>query len=299
METAQFKFFKIALLLAINFLACGSLSVKKALPRPEGFPEVSLLSSKVKDGSLLWLELKNAEPELQARAVYESQEAPFFKSDQSWIALIGVPHSTKVGGSGVTIEVTRDGKKIAYEMPFEVIEGQYKSEILKVDPKLVNPPKKAMARIKRESTEIGAIYRNWTAKKYWKGPFVFPVASAMTSPFGTKRLYNGETQGFHQGLDLKAQIGTPINAPAPGKVVLSKNLYFTGYTVLLDHGLGLFTVYGHMSKLKVKRGQEVKAGQLLGLAGMTGRSNGPHLHWGAVVNRVKIDPLDLIQVVPR
>jgi murein DD-endopeptidase MepM/ murein hydrolase activator NlpD len=132
-------------------------------------------------------------------------------------------------------------------------------------------------------------------KRHWSGPFLLPIESEVTSPFGNKRLYNGTMKNFHQGLDLRAREPTPIRAPEGAVVVLAKDLYFTGNTVILDHGYGLFTVYGHMSKLDVKKGQIVKKAELLGLSGATGRASGPHLHWGAVLMRMKFNPQDLVQ----
>ena len=134
-------------------------------------------------------------------------------------------------------------------------------------------------------------------EKYWKGSFQVPINSAVTSTFGNKRIFNGEMKSFHQGLDLRAAMGTPIHAASGGVIVLAKNLFMTGNTVLIDHGYGIFTVYAHMSKLQVKKGQEVKPGETLGLSGMTGRASGPHLHWGAVINRFKVNPTDLTTVL--
>ena len=139
-------------------------------------------------------------------------------------------------------------------LPLEIVDGHYKSETLKVDEKKVNPPKKELKRILREQAELKEIYSHLTHEKYWDGPFVLPVDSVVTSPFGSKRIYNGEMKSFHQGLDLRAHIGTPIHAASGGVVVLAKDLFFTGNTVLIDHGYGVFTVYCHMSALKVKNG---------------------------------------------
>ena len=154
-----------------------------------------------------------------------------------------------------------------------------------------------MKRIKKEAAEIGRLYRSPRMIKDWQGAFEFPIQSAVTSQFGTRRVFNGEMKSFHQGLDLKAPEGTPIAAPAGGKVVLAKDLYMTGNTIILDHGYGLFTIYAHMSVMRAKLGTLVKKGELLGLSGMTGRASGPHLHWGAVVHLLKVNPMDLIRVL--
>jgi murein DD-endopeptidase MepM/ murein hydrolase activator NlpD len=118
---------------------------------------------------------------------------------------------------------------------------------------------------------------------------------AVTSSFGSRRVYNGIQSSAHTGLDFKAPKGTPIYAASRGRVALAKNLFFTGNTVILDHGYGVLTLYAHMSKLKVKKGQMVEGGHLLGLSGMTGRVTGPHLHWMAIIHKQKVNPIGLTQ----
>jgi murein DD-endopeptidase MepM/ murein hydrolase activator NlpD len=183
------------------------------------------------------------------------------------------------------------------KVPLQIVDGNYHEEKLKVSPKHVAPKKKDLIRIEKEQKEIGLLYKKIREEREWKGPFGFPIQSIVTSPYGGKRLFNGQLQSSHQGLDLRAKMRTPILAPTGGTVVLAKELFFTGNTVILDHGYGLFTIYAHMSKLKVKRGDVVTTGKLLGLSGMTGRASGPHLHWGAVLRAVKLDPLDLTRVI--
>jgi murein DD-endopeptidase MepM/ murein hydrolase activator NlpD len=183
------------------------------------------------------------------------------------------------------------------QLGFTVEAADYSIENLKVDSKFVDPGKKALARIRREQKELKAIYQKITRKKYWNGPFVLPVNSATTSPYGGKRMYNGELRSFHSGLDLKAAVGVPITAPAPGVVVLAKDLYFTGGTVVLDHGYGVFTIYAHLSKVGVKVGKKVEQREILGLAGATGRVSGPHLHWTTQVSGVKVNPTEFVRVV--
>jgi murein DD-endopeptidase MepM/ murein hydrolase activator NlpD len=209
---------------------------------------------------------------------------------RAYEALFGVERGSVAGEAKVSVWLD-PGRKT--ELPFQVVAGTYKSEILKVDPRLVKPPKRALKRIKREQKEVGLVYSQVLKAKLWSGPFRLPIPSEITSDYGTARVYNGEHNGYHFGTDLRAPVGTEIRAPAGGKVVMAKSLYYTGNTVLLDHGYGLITLYAHMSKLKVRKGQEVKAGALLGLAGMTGRVNGPHLHWGAILHRVKVNPMEL------
>lgn len=239
---------------------------------------------------------------------FEGLEFPFFSAEQEisgesktglYEAVLGIPYERKPGPGKVSIHMG-DGKESSHlEISLDVVKGDYLSETLNVNARRVNPGKKDMRRIKREQAEIAKIYEQETLRKYWQGPFAFPIHSPVTSPFGTKRTYNGELKSFHTGLDLKAPVGTPIYSAAPGAVVMAKNLFYTGNTVIIDHGYGIITLYAHMSKLKVKLGDVVPMRGLLGWSGKTGRVNGPHLHWQAIVHRTKINPIGLTQVITR
>ena len=210
--------------------------------------------------------------------------------------VVGIPFDHPPGPARIRVRIGSGRGAGETELTFNVVPGKYPSEKLRVDPSKVTPPESALERIRSEGVEISAVYDDIIFRKYWDGAFRMPVRSKITSGYGTRRLYNGVKKGFHKGVDLRASVGTPIKAPAPGRVVLAKDLYYTGNTVLLDHGYGIVTIYGHMSRLRVRKGQEVRTGQVLGLAGATGRVNGPHLHWGASVQRVKVNPIELTKV---
>ena len=235
-------------------------------------------------------------------AEFDGNEFPFFKSSSpdpgEFQAILPVPYDRKPGPGVVTIYIGEGADEKKAQVSLQVVEGNYSSEVLHVSAGKVNPTKKkVLARIIKEQAEVAEIYKKVTPTKFWAGPFAYPINSKVTSAFGTKRLYNGKLKNFHPGLDLKAPMRTPIYAPAPGVVVLAKNLFYTGNTVILDHGYGLITLYAHMNQIQVKTGQAVQAKDLLGLSGNTGRVNGPHLHWQAVVHRVKINPVGLVQVI--
>jgi murein DD-endopeptidase MepM/ murein hydrolase activator NlpD len=228
-------------------------------------------------------------------------EIPFYPAPElgadAYEAVFGIPYDQKPGEAEIEVSGgdNKNPKKLV--LKFRVVDGNYPSEKLTVDPKHVNPPKKAMAQIAADLKKIGKAYASSKNIKLWSGAFILPIESAMTSPFGTRRLYNGEPRSFHPGLDLRAAVGTPIHAAAAARVAFAGELYFTGNTVILDHGFGVFTLYAHMSKLQVKNDDVVKRGQVLGLSGKTGRVSGPHLHWGALIRGVKVNPHDLTQVM--
>lgn len=267
---------------------------------------VMLSTEKAADGSLVIarVTMPAGMEALIPRGEYEGVKFPFYPAGQpgAFEALFAIPFNRKPGVTSVRVSYSSGAAPQAgetsftVEAPLEVIDGNYRSETLSVSERHVNPRKSDLARIKRDQAEVGRIYSSVTEEKRWSGPFVLPIESAVTSPFGTKRVFNGEMKSFHGGLDLRAQVGTPIYAPAGGEVVLSKDLFFTGKTVMIDHGYGLVTIYAHMSKLKVKVGQKVRSRQLLGLSGKTGRVSGPHLHWQAVLHKQKVNPIDLTKL---
>jgi murein DD-endopeptidase MepM/ murein hydrolase activator NlpD len=130
----------------------------------------------------------------------------------------------------------------------------------------------------------------------WDKPFHSPIPGETGTNFGSRRVFNGEARAPHAGSDLRAKTGTPIHATNRGRVVLAKNLFFTGNTVVLDHGLGVYTIYAHMSRIDVKVSQIVTENQLLGLSGATGRVTGPHLHWSARIQSARVDPFSLLGI---
>jgi murein DD-endopeptidase MepM/ murein hydrolase activator NlpD len=212
-------------------------------------------------------------------------------SEGKFWGLVPISYMRPPGEAKIVAELESAGKDSKRELSFKVTPQTYSKEVLTVPPKQVDPPKAAIKRIQAESAEIGALYRVHTSERMWDPPFLMPVDNIVTSHFGAQRVYNGKLESAHKGTDFRAAVGLPIKAPSRGVVGLAKELYLTGFTVILDHGYGMYSIYGHMSKLSVKKGEKVKPGQELGLAGATGRASGPHLHWGMVLQNVKVDPV--------
>jgi hypothetical protein len=267
-------------------------------------PRGELSSKEVVAGTLVLVKV-NVPTRFQNNSItgeFEGIKFPFYPSDSKdeagvFESLLGVPYLRKPGPGVIQVRMGEGSETASLELPVNVIDGDYPSEVLHVNGRRVNPTNKQdLARIIREQAEVGLIYKKVTPQKYWKGAFALPIESKVTSPFGSRRIYNGQLKNFHPGLDLKAAIGTPILSAAPGVVVLAKNLFYTGNTVMIDHGYGVITLYAHMSKIKVKPGDLVNNHELLGLSGKTGRVNGPHLHWQAVVHQVKVNPQGLLLV---
>jgi murein DD-endopeptidase MepM/ murein hydrolase activator NlpD len=181
-----------------------------------------------------------------------------------------------------------------YEIFFKVEDREYKAEKLKVDPKRIVLSPKDQRRADEEQVVLNKIYASSPDMMLFKASFKQPVESHITSVYGTKRVYNKEKKGQHLGIDYRAAIGDKVPVTNAGKVVYAGDLFYTGWTVIIDHGLDIFSVYGHLSKPLVEAGQSVEKGQVIGLSGNTGRTSGPHLHWGVKVQGQYIDGINLI-----
>ncbi len=175
-----------------------------------------------------------------------------------------------------------------------VLKVNWPQQQISVDKKYVTPPRKIMKRIESERKLSAEVIGRVTPERYWRGTFHRPVPGAVTSGFGGKRMFNGEMRSYHRGVDLRGAQGTPIVALADGRIALAQNMYFAGNTVYIDHGQGVVSTYAHMSRIDVKPGETVKAGQQIGLVGATGRVTGPHLHLGVNILGVAVDPLSLL-----
>jgi len=212
-------------------------------------------------------------------------------------ALIGLDLSLRPGRYFMDMALTLDEsgpetvRKIILVKP-----GKFRSKRLTLPPKYVTPPPEEMDRIKRESELLAEVYKKASDRWLAEGFFVLPNEARMDFNFGERRVLNGRTSSVHSGVDIDADMGSTIIASNSGKVVLAADIYFSGNTVILDHGLGVFTSYLHMSKLLVKTGDLVRKGDVIGEVGSTGRSTGPHLHWSVRVFDSRVDPRSLIRL---
>jgi murein DD-endopeptidase MepM/ murein hydrolase activator NlpD len=204
----------------------------------------------------------------------------------AWLAVIGIPLAAPLGEESVTV---RDANG-AHDIKFEVGAKQYASQSLKVAPRQVNLSKADLARASRETARIEHALVQFSEPPPGTLRFTQPVPGPRSSSFGLRRVFNGESRNPHSGMDIAAPVGTPVRLPIAGTVVDTGAFFFTGNTVLIDHGRGLVSMYCHLSAIDVKPGQRVAAGARLGAVGMTGRATGPHLHWALSLNRAWVDP---------
>lgn len=188
------------------------------------------------------------------------------------------------------------GRWDTLEKDMTILSKDFPVRKLWVNEKFVTPPLHVRERIKRESEILKAIYNRFTSEWLGTGQFILPVEGKSSDNFGERRIYNNKPRSSHGGVDISVPRGSPVKASNSGEVVFASNLYFSGKTVIIDHGLGMFTLYLHLSRFRTKRGNKVGKGDIIGEVGATGRVTGPHLHWGVKILGSRIDPSSLLSL---
>ncbi len=209
-------------------------------------------------------------------------------------AIVGIPIDAAPG----KYEVEFSGPGIGTRRSFEVVAKAYPEQHLTIaNRRMVDPLPEDLERIRTERRRQLEKYALFTERELDIVPFVKPVSGITSSPFGHRRVLNGQPRSPHSGLDIAADTGTPIRAPAGGRVVLTGDLFFNGNTVFLDHGQGLITMYCHMHRIDVGEGDEVQRGDIIGQVGATGRVTGAHLHWSVSLNGNRVDPVAVMALL--
>jgi len=244
---------------------------------------------------LLTIDATPSAPQVSVRAFDREWAAYRDPGSGTWRALVGIDLDATIGGHDAVVTA---GPEHATEH-LTVVPRAFPTRRLAVNPDLVHPPPDQQARVDREATHLHDLWDHPAAQRLWTAAFVRPVPDEANSAFGTRSVYNGEPRPPHTGADFLSPTGRPVKAPNAGRVVLADPQYFSGNTVIIDHGLGLFSILAHLSEIDVKSGDMVTAGQLVGKVGATGRVTGPHLHWGVRLNNARVDPLSLIYVLGR
>lgn len=198
--------------------------------------------------------------------------------------VFGIPLSAPLG----TLELQSSAQPIQIDIkPY--VYAQQKLTVKNQD--YVNPQQEQLDRYTVEAKEQNDIYSSFTPTQWEKFPtFIRPTSGKFSNSFGRKRFFNGEERAPHSGLDIPAPVGQKVVAPANGTVVATGHYFFNGNTVMIDHGQGLISMFCHLSKITVEKGQKLQQGEILGLVGKTGRVTGPHLHWGMSLNNARVDP---------
>jgi len=239
------------------------------------------------------VEIGNASLDTPVTATVFNQEISFEFDAKlaTWRGLIGVDLETAPGSYHMTIQ--RSDSNAPSTRTLQVVPRQFRVRRLRVAPEFVDPPPETLEQIALDSKALAEAYAR-VSPRQWAGAFVRPVDAKTNSNFGTRSIYNGEPRAPHSGADFLAAAGTPIRASNHGTVALASSLYFTGNTVVIDHGGKLFSVFAHLSEFKVAKGDTVQPETIVGLVGQTGRVTGAHLHWSVRLNGARVDPISLM-----
>jgi murein DD-endopeptidase MepM/ murein hydrolase activator NlpD len=250
-----------------------------------------------KQGGILYLRIKVDDHPISALGTLLGRRIPFFKiSEDEFAALVGIDMADPPGTADLLVEFTSSEGGRQQVFPIAVAAEDFREQRLTLPKGQVDPDAAALKRIAREREEIRLVFGSSEPERLWVKPFVVPVDGVMTGAFGGRRILNGQPRNQHTGEDIAAPLGTPLRATNDGIVRMVDDHFFSGRSVILDHGLGLYTMYSHLQTAKVKQGDRVERGQIIGTVGKSGRATGPHLHWGAWLNGSRVNPFSLTRL---
>jgi len=242
-----------------------------------------------KPGDAVLITVQGADPRHQPQGRLGGFDLDFLPYSGGWQAVLGLPVELKDGSLELSVRLVAEEAEHDIDGTLEVIPPNFRSSELKVSKKFTSPSKAQRDWSKRDQVAFDAAFGQERAERLFTTNFDWPRNDVVTAPFGDLRMFNGKKKSQHYGVDLNGATGDEAFASNDGKVVMQRECFGSGNTVILFHGLGLYTAYFHLSKFDVKEGQKVKKGQRLGLIGKTGRVTGPHLHWGAKVSGRWVD----------
>ena len=280
------------------FVLIAACAVLAAVP-PSGL-EVSVRARGIAPGEPIRLVVRSPDPlaslvgRFLEQSVYMVRESAA-GNGEVWSGWTMVPLDQQATAAAIDLEGTRaNGTVVIATHAVSILHKDFPEERLTVSSKYVEPPAEVQERLAEERKQVGKVYRTRRDIAPAEESFVRPVPGEPTSTFGKRRFFNDKPRSPHPGLDLRAATGTPVKAAGAGVVAIAQDLYYSGNTVIIDHGGGLFTIYAHLSEIEVSVGDELAAGVFIGKSGATGRVTGPHLHWGAKIGNRPFDPAALL-----
>ena len=279
--------FLLAVLAAANAQAVvlteGPLSV--TVPESVGEGQVFLVEISLEN------QVENVMVEWMGRSteVSMTKRGGAFKGELLLGAGLGAKHAPQT----ILVEAVRPNRREMVLGKIAVTSVAFPEQRLSLPSSMVTPSKENLARIKREQERINAVLAVASPRRFWSFPFLRPVPGEVSSAFGLRRILNGQPRSPHSGIDFDAMMSDPVLAANQGRVALTGDFYFNGKSVFLDHGQGVYTMYFHLSRIDVTPGQHVERGHLIGQVGSTGRSTGPHLHFGMKILGQSVDPMPL------
>ena len=279
----------ITLLVMIGFLMLSGIPVTMALS-----PSDIYLSARVihqGELSLIRIRVENGETPL---VTWMGEKVHLVSNPEKtdWVGFLGVDLTAGPGRNDVVVKMSDSGPEQRLNM--EIREKDYGVRNLTLPKNMVDLDAETLARVRKETAVTNALWKAEPSSPLWEGSFMKPVPGEVIGPFGRRSVINGHPRSPHTGVDLRGKKGTPIKAINDGRVVLTGDHFFSGLSVVIDHGGGIQSMYFHMDKIQVQDGEMVAKGAVIGSVGSTGRATGPHLHWGVRVNGARIDPSQLV-----
>lgn len=273
----------IFIISSLNFCFTPSLSAKE---------EIEIFPGEVYQGDVFCVKINSDRKYKTIWAEFQKNRVYFDKCGEScFLGIFPVDLYTEPGT--YMIEIKIGNAKFIKEI--DIKNKEFGIQRLTLSDDKVFLSKKDLRRVKRENRLMKKIFEKKTKRK-WFGDFMYPLDNEITTDFGIKRIMNGNFESIHKGIDIKGDEGEEVMASNRGKVVLIKELFFGGKTIVIDHGEGIFTVYMHLSKILVKRDSFVSKGAIIGHVGSTGRSTGPHLHFGVKFNNKSVNPVSMVSL---
>lgn len=257
-----------------------------------------------KQGAVRIVEVRSDAPLAAVEGRFGSQTLYFWHDDESRVfqALLGVDLYTRPSAASVSVRavpIAPADSAVDCRLDLRVVDGAFPVQKLRVAPEFVELSSADAARSRREQNELNRIFETASTERLWRGGFESPVPGhGASGSFGKRRVFNDRPRSPHSGEDFSAPAGTPVRAPARGRVVLAKGLFFLGNTVVIDHGFALYTYFGHLSEVDVAPGTLVEPGNIVGKVGATGRVTGAHLDWRMNLFDARIDPQLLVGAMP-
>ncbi len=277
------------------------LLVPLFLPAVPAFAErlaVTWHPARPRVGDVAWLHLRGAPEAAVVEGSVGGRPLTFFPYAGGHAALVGLDIDVKPGAQPWRLAVLESARELRRLTGKVTILGrEFSVQRLSVPPGMADLDPETEHRAVSEGERLRTLYRTISPERLWRGPFVRPVAgSEAPTGFGARRIINGKPRAPHAGVDYAVPLGTPVVAANTGRVALVADYFFPGRLVVLDHGLGLYTLYFHLDTVTVAEGDRADRGQPLGTVGMTGRTTGPHLHFGAQLGPARIDPAALLSL---
>jgi len=232
-----------------------------------------------------------------AKAHFDGKDYAFVSTGDlsTSFLLIGLGLDIKPGVHDLNVQIEfMDDQRRDFPFKIHISKGEFPLKKIKIDRRFIYPPPEVQKRILKEVELTRAVYKEIIPHWLGDGRFIVPVKGQIKRNFGERRIFNDEVHSRHKGIDIPCPAGVPVKASNSGKIVLTHDLFFSGNTVIINHGLGLCSVYCHLSRICVEEGEPVKRGEIIGYAGSTGRVTGPHLHWGFRLFDNYLDPLSVI-----